>query len=432
MAPPPRLHWNNWRAFAARLSAMMPGANRRLNAEPRPSPENVLQDADAIVTHVEVCGHHGVGRLVQMLFEGAPNILSIRSANLYGGRQEFGGAGLCIAHADTSPDAVARRVRDAVGRSTVKRILCIPYFADDVRNALALKELFGVPMCTYVMDDQNVCADGIPDSLMRELLAKSQLRLAISPELSTVYGVKYDCDVWYMPPLAPAGWIPSGLVAPLPEADGRHGIIIGNIWGQRWVELLRHTVRESGVTLTWYCSGEFRWLPCSKEDLIADSILPRDPLPEEVLIPTLRRNRFSVVPTGVLDESDDRRFIAQLSLPSRIPYMMAVSQIPILVLGSRDTGAAHFVEQFGIGVVAGYDRKEFVDAVDYITRPDANLEMRRRALALACQFTDAGAAEWIWQSLARGEPIDGRYEDLMPAKRPDLSRLLSPHRAPGA
>jgi hypothetical protein len=132
----------------------------------------------------------------------------------------------------------------------------------------------------------------------------------------------------------------------------------------------------------------------------------------------------------VLDESDDRRFIAQLSLPSRIPYMMAVSQIPILVLGSRDTGAAHFVEQFGIGVVAGYERKAFVEAVDYITRPEVNLEMRRKALALAGRFTDVGVAEWIWQSLALGEPLDGRYEDLMPRERPDLSRLLSLRGAP--
>jgi hypothetical protein len=308
--------------------------------------------------------------------------------------------------------------------------LCIPYFADDVRTAIALKEIFGVPLCTYIMDDQNVCAGGIPDHLMRELLAKSQLRLAISPELSTVYGLKYGYRIWYMPPLAPAGLIPSRLVAPPSDADARHGIIIGNIWGERWVELLRNTVRDSAATLTWHNSGEFRWLPCGKEDLIADSILPRDPLPEDVLIQTLRKTRFAVVPTGVLDESDDRRFIAQLSLPSRIPYMMAVSHIPILVLGSRDTGAAHFVEQFGIGAVAGYEKKAFVEAVDYITRPEVNLEMRRKALALAGRFTDVGAAEWIWQSLARGEPIDSRYEDLMPPKRPDLSSLLSLRRAP--
>jgi hypothetical protein len=424
MAVTTHVQWDNLRELADKLNAMTADSARLLQPKP------VLYDADAIVTHIEICGRHGVGRLVQMLFDGEPNILSIRSANLYEGRQEFGGVGLCLSHEDKRRDAVFCGVLDAVGQSTVKRILCIPYFADDVRTALALKEIFGVPLCTYIMDDQNVCADGIPDDLMRELLAKSQLRLAISPELSTVYGLKYGCRMWFMPPLAPAGLVPSRLVAPPQEADARHGIIIGNIWGERWVELLRNAVRGSAVTLTWHCSGEFRWLPCGKQDLIADSIMPRDPLPEDALIQTLRETWFAVVPTGVLDESDDRRFIAQLSLPSRIPYMMAVSHIPILVLGSRDTGAAHFVEQFGIGVVAGYEKDAFVEAVDYMTRPEVNLEMRRKALTLAGRFTDVGAAEWIWQSLARGEPIDGRYEDLMPPKRPDLSHLLSPRRAP--
>ena len=419
MAVPTDTHWKHLRELADQLNAVT--ADSAWSLEPKP----ILHDADAIVTHVEVCGRHGVGRLVQMLFDGEPSILSIRSANLYEGRQEFGSLDLCISHQDKSRDAVFCRVLDAVGQNTVKRILCIPYFADDVRTALALKEIFGVPLCTYIMDDQNVCADGIPDDLMRELLAKSRLRRAISPELSTVYGLKYGYRMWYMPPLAPAGLVPSRLVAPPRDADARHGIIIGNIWGERWVELLRNTVRDSAATLTWHSSGEFRWLPCGKEDLVADSILPRDPLPENVLIQTLRKTRFAVVPTGVLDQSDDRRYIAQSSLPSRIPYMMAVSHIPILVLGSGDTGAAHFVQQFGIGAVAGYEKRAFVEAVDYITRPEVNLEMRRRALSLAGRFTDVGAAEWIWQSLARGQPIDSRYEDLMPRERPDLARLLA-------
>jgi hypothetical protein len=68
----------------------------------------------------------------------------------------------------------------------------------------------------------------------------------------------------------------------------------------------------------------------------------------------------------------------------------------------------------GIGVVADYDRQAFVDAVSYITRPEVNLEMRQRALVASGRFSDAGAAEWIWQSLARGQPIDLRYEDLVP------------------
>ena len=44
-------------------------------------PKPILHDADASVTHVEVCGCHGVGRLVEMLLDGEPIILSVRFSN---------------------------------------------------------------------------------------------------------------------------------------------------------------------------------------------------------------------------------------------------------------------------------------------------------------------------------------------------------------
>ena len=388
-------------------------------------PGPVLSGADVIVSHIEVCGRHGVGRLLQMLFEGQPNILSIRSANYHAGAQEFGAHHLCISHAATSRDAVRSTVASALGATTVARVLCVPYFVDDVRTALAIHDIFGAPLCTYIMDDQNVHASGISDDLMRELLAKSQVRLAISPEMASVYGRKYGLSMGYMPPLAPRSMIPDHLVLPPERADARHGICIGNIWGQRWVQLLRNTVRGSGETLTWYCNGEFRWLPCGRQDLIDDSIIPRDPLPEPMLVDALRNHWYAVVPSGTLDESDDRRFIAQLSLPSRIPYMMATAQIPIIVLGSRNTGASRFVEQFGIGVTTSYDSASFTEAVKYITQPDVNLSMRQRAYAVAGQFADAGAAEWIWQSLATSRPYDRRYEDLISTREPDPSRFAA-------
>ncbi|MCX6376603.1 MAG: beta-1,6-galactofuranosyltransferase, partial [Armatimonadetes bacterium] len=271
----------------------------------------------------------------------------------------------------------------------------------------------------YLMDDQNVCADEIPDDLMRELLAKSSLRLGISPELCIVYGLKYGHRIWHLPPVVPGRLIPSRLNVPRISPPKRRGVIIGNIWGRQWVELLRGTVRNSGVSLTWYCNGEFRWLPCGKDSLVADSIFPRDPLPEEELIRTLREAWFAVAPSGTLDQADDHRFIAQLSLPSRIPYLMATSHLPVLVLGSRKTGAARFVEQLD------YNRQSFIGAVNLLCQPDVNLAMRRRALTLAGRFSDTGAAEWIWQSLARGEPVDRRYEDLMPDEPPELSHLLA-------
>jgi hypothetical protein len=98
---------------------------------------------------------------------------------------------------------------------------------------------------------------------------------------------------------------------------------------------------------------------------------------------------------------------------------MCTSQIPVIVLGSRDTSAAHFVEQFGIGVVSDYDPNAFRSAVEHILQRDVNIEMRRRALLAAARFSAAGAGEWIWESLARGAPFDRRFEDLLPGKPRD-------------
>lgn len=393
-----------------------------------PAPRQSPQGADAIVAHIEINDRHGVGVLLQRLFSDTPNVVSIRSKNYYGGRQDFGVMHACISHEGASRDIVTWNVLEALGGATIRRVLAVPYFADDALNAIAVKGAFGVPLCTFLMDDQNLCSDGIPDPLMNELLEKSSLRLAISPEMCSAYEAKYCRKVWFMPPLAPTRLIPPQ-INELPEQALREGqpLILGNIWGQRWLELLRATVRNTGVTLRWYNNGEFRWLSCSKEELARDGIVPQEgpPDPDDTLVETLRRAPFVVVPSGTLDESDDRRFIAQLSFPSRIPYILATSHAPILVLGSTETAAARIVTRFEIGTVAPYRRQEFLAAVERITRPNVNLAMRRAAFLMSFRFADLGAAEWIWRSLEKGEPADARYEEMMPVPRPDPGAILA-------
>ncbi len=403
--------WESVRNLTSKLNGLTAAGDPHADAA-----QLVLRDADVIISHAEVSERHGVGKFLQMMFLGEPNIISIRSANLYDGRNELGDVSLCISHIAKSRDAVCRRVLSYMGEHTVRRVLCAPYFPDDVRTAIAIKDIYDAPLCTYIMDDQNVYANGIPDDLMRELLERSELVLGISREMCAVYERKYNRKVWPMPPLAPGRLIPSRLNVPQTKPE-MHGVIIGNIWGQRWLEQLRNTVRGSGIKLTWYCNGEFRWLPCGKDSLLEDSIIPLNPLEENELIRVLRQHWFAVLPSGMLDDKDDdRRFIAQLSLPSRVPYMMATSHVPILVLGSPDAASARFVKQFGIGTVAPYERGAFTEAVRYIMEPDVNLAMRKHALAAASRFTDVGAGEWIWQSLALGEPIDSRFEGLFPKR----------------
>jgi hypothetical protein len=381
--------------------------------------EPAITNADVIVSHVEVTDRHGVGKLLRMMFFDEPNIITIRSLNRYEGQNELGDANILISHASKSREAVFATVLNRMGDHTVRRVLCVPYYPDDVRTAIAIKEIYGVPLCTYMMDDQNVCIDGIPDDLMRELFSKSRLILGISSEMCTIYAQKYGCNIWPMPPLAPGRLIPSRLIVPDQEPSMK-GVIIGNIYGQEWIQMLRCTVRGSGVSLSWYCNGEFRWLPCSREDLVEDLITPCDPLQEDVLVSMLRREWFAVLPSGFLAQGDDAHFLAQLSLPSRLTYMMATSHIPILVLGSENTAAARFVRQFDIGTVVPYEKERFIDAVKHLVKRDVNLAMRRRALAAAARFTDVGAAEWIWASLAGGGPIDQRFADVLPERAPEL------------
>ena len=78
-------------------------------------------------------------------------------------------------------------------------------------SALAVRQTYGVPLCTYIMDDNNVASRGIPDDLMAELLENSALRLAISPELREAYEEKYGLKFWLLPPVV------------APEAHFRNG-----------------------------------------------------------------------------------------------------------------------------------------------------------------------------------------------------------------
>ncbi len=388
---------------------------RRLNtltASARESSMPAERGCDVIITPVEINDSHGTGVLLQMLFGGEENIVSIRSLDQYGGRQDFG-LPLKIAHGADSRDAAFARVEQALRGIAVRRVVCVPYQPDDVMTAIAIHGIFGASMCTCIMDDQNIAVRGIADGAMRELLERSSLRLAISPEMRAAYERKFELPFFYLPPVAPARLLPSQLHVPVTPPDARHGVVIGNLWSPRWPELLRRTVRNSGVTLS-YPGGDSLAIPA--EDLRADGIFPHARMGDEELVRMLRSMWFAVLPSGTLDQFEDRRWMAEFSLPSRLVYLMSTSHIPVIVLGGRDTAASHFVEQFSIGVTSSYDRTSFKNAVDHITRPEVNLAMRRRGLVAAGRFVDTGVGEWIWQSLDRGEPFDRRFEDLMPER----------------
>ena len=117
-----------------------------------------------------------------------------------------------------------------------------PYYPDDVLSSIAIKDLFNVPLCTYIMDDQNVSSNSIPDELLKELLEKSDLRFAISPELCDAYEKKFKVKFWFVPPVVEKEFVrcQSEVSAENQHHGAKRGIMIGNIWSQRWLDRLRN------------------------------------------------------------------------------------------------------------------------------------------------------------------------------------------------
>ena len=389
----------------------------RLVGAPEPVELAALGAADApidvVVTHAEVGVRHGTGVLLGRLFRGRADVLVIRSREWYGGEQSVP-EGVHLAHGDAPVRrAVFERVADALRGRTVRRILCVPYFPDEAWTAIALREIHGAPLCTFVMDDQNIEHPGIPDALLRDLLDRSDLRLAISTELRDAYGAKFGHAFSFVPPV-----VEPELILRRPEVPGgevlaaRRGAIVGNIWGPAWLEGLRRVVRGSGIDLDWYSNLGNRWITLDPAALAADGIRLRGSPEDGELISTLRRTPYVVVPSGTGAPDDEHRFIARLSLPSKIPFVLATSHAPIVVVGEPTDAAARFVRTAGIGVVVPYDRAQLAEAVAEVCSPEAQARMRGRAAALAPALSSEGALDWIWRSLAARGPVDDRWGGL--------------------
>jgi hypothetical protein len=389
---------------------------------------STLTDADVIINAVEINDRHGVGILLQRIFKDRSNTISIRTFNSYAGEYSFGAFDYLLGSIDLSRIDVFAKIDKVLFGHSIKRVLCIPYHVEEIFAALAIHELFGASICTYLMDDQNILIDGIPDELMSELLNKSALRLAISSEMRDAYQTKYRQTIYFAPPVIPKTLvnleIPSQFVSIDPEVSkiedrvfdrtyDLSGAIIGNIWSPQWLQLLRTMTREAGVKLDWYGNSGADWNMGDRSQLIADGITERGFLPTEPdVAKALRSHPYVVVPSGTLDERDDNHSTSWLSLPSRIPFVMATSNTPIIVVGSRNTAAARFVERLQIGTVADYDPVSFRTAVAYVTQPQTQLQMRQNATRQVEYFVNEQMDEWIWQSLAAGEPIDRRFAEL--------------------
>jgi len=401
----------------ARMHAILSGQADAADFIEEVDLSSLPDSTDLLITACEVNTLHGTGTLLLRIFPDQRSIISLRADDFYDGIQDFGCVKLRLPLAKAARPVISAWLTSSLVGVNVRRILCVPYTPAEATLALAAQDVLGAPLCVYIMDDKNVCADGITDDLMRELLDRSSLRLVIGPEMRDVYEEKYGVPFWVMPPVV-ADHIIKREAAPSGSGiDRSRGVLLGNIWGQRWLDMLCGIFRGAGVTIDWYCNQlNPPGLEYDRDELAADGIVQQNPIAEDDLPKVLGDYAFAVVPTDTLDglSPPSVRAIAELSLPSRMVTMMATSHLPMLVIGSPATCAARFVERFDLGAIAPYDRATVLASIKALTTSDRQTDIRSRAAQLSGQFTAAGASEWIWRSLDAGRPITSTYEDLMP------------------
>ena len=285
-----------------------------------------------IVSPNEINHSHGVGILLHRLFPDSSDIYSIRSVDLYGGDHYFGDQSFCLHEKNTSLHKALSELQVNLGQIRPSAVLLIPYFPADFLLGLALKRLYNCPLCVFVMDDQNIYSHLVEDDLVQQLLDVSDLCFGISRPLCDAYQHKFHKKFWFFPPVIENKLIQQELPQPSskqPVADSR-GVLIGNIWSQRWLDQLRPLCRQSETKVDWYGNPNRDWIDFEEGDLEADNIYYRGFIEETDLIEALKMASFAIILTGSSDHPHDRPELMKLSLPSRRAPNWSRTSIPKL------------------------------------------------------------------------------------------------------
>jgi hypothetical protein len=365
---------------------------------------------DVVISVGEINDEHGTGPLVKRVFKGRRGIFSIRSRDDWG-IHDFGDWHVKMSPKRQTRAEYCREILRLLGDKKVRTVTCVPFSTDEIFASIAIKEAFDAKLCVWVMDDQNVAVQHIPDTFMRECLNKCSLRLFTHPELRVAYEQKYRVPGHILPAVVPAHLVAGQTLEPAYDLGARTGALLGSFWDQSWFDRLCCILEQCKYKIHWYGQNRSPWIRFPEEDLARAGIDAFGIIPEEHLAVELRKYPFVIVPVGALDERDTNEGVASLSLPGRILFAAATSHTPILVVGSTRTCGARFVQHFGIGAVAPYEVTAVLAAMNRLTEPEQQLAMRSNAAALAPMVSDKGVVDWLAHSIEMGSPADDRFEN---------------------
>jgi hypothetical protein len=370
----------------------------------------------AVITTCEVNENHGTGAAVKRIVGSTPNVLSIRSMDLYEGNHDFGQVSVRLTHRDLSKHEAVQNTIKALAGYNIRQVYCVPYVPEDLVTAIAVHHVYRARLAAHIMDDQNICTPNIPDDLMAEFLTKCSLVLVTCPELQRAYETKFGVKCWLLPSL-----VADHLVSPFqptPENTGGApsvGALLGSISSQSCFDRLCASVNDAQVQLDWY-NGSVHAFDDSKYGSLNDDphgarhmgIRPCGLLPEQELAETLKGYPYLVAPTGRLDDIDDNPRLW------RILFAVAAANLPVITLGDPTTSAAYFVRRFDVGVNCPYEGDSLRRAVDGLIAAPAQARLRRNAASIAPRLSLKGVSDWLWASIDLGEPLDSRFEELLP------------------
>ena len=370
----------------------------------------------AVITTCEVNENDGTGVTVKRIVGSTPNVLSIRSMDLYGGNHDFGQVSVRLTQRNLSRREAVQNTIKALAGYNIRQVYCVPFVPDDLVTAIALHDAYKAPLAAHIMDDQNISTPNIPDDLMGEFLAKCSLVFVTCPELQSAYEAKFGVRCWLLPSIVADHLIST--FQPAHESTcgaPSRGALLGSISSQKCFDRLRATVRGAQAQLDWYNGSvhafddsKYRSLKDDPHDALQTDIRPSGLLPEQQLAETLKGYSYLVAPTGSLDDVDDNPRLW------RIFFAVAAANLPVITLGDPTTSAADFVRRFDVGVNCPYESDRLRLAVEGLIAGPAQSRLRHNAASIASRLSASGVSDWLWASIDLGEPVDSRFEELFP------------------
>lgn len=382
---------------------------------PLPSAKEMTHGlVDVVISPNEISFAHGTGVLLSRLLDGRSDIVAIRSRTNYGGEQR-----LSTRKIHVLPDGMSDRrgifeqVSEWLAHYEVRSILCAPYFETDLMLAIAAQAVTGAPLGLWIMDDNCLETKGINRAVMAEAIERASALFAISNELKRRYQTEFRKAMAVLPPLVAPDMIRKEAS---PAAAGDKLVMIGNVWSADLLGRLCQVIKQAGLTVDWYASNPELWKHLySSTDLAKSGVNVVEGGDPDVVQKAVLSAVAVVVPSDPGDSGEHEKALGSMSLPTRMPFVVASAGTPLIVMGHQGTAAAGFVRRLGIGEVVPYDSEALTAAIRTLSKTESQNAIRQRAAEAAPKFSFEGAADFVFTTIhSDGRWPSERFENLFP------------------